>query len=346
MFKKVIYVASVSLLTLSLLANPGKAVYERELDEVITKSLSRPAVDSSEEASSSTESSYWDYVCSVAVGTTRVTGSILRATGDVIRGDTVTGDIFVNRALTAAASYGGAGDLVQQVEKEGALAAWRLAVGNAVRWTGALLKEPNPALGRDLVEFWVAQRKGTKPEIALPSTAYSLIHRMQDLQGVDGVVTEYKSFVGEFWNRSSHTNHVPNSGTILEYFLQGILRFSVRSGEDLSSFDSLKDKMTAFNIDLAVLPVTSKITPETLVPNESERKAMSPNTLEDKISAARKEAFMTYVKGQVEFEKTKMRTEESHSRSRASSSQATDKSQSQSPASSEVSEQGSEGNDE
>ncbi|MBS0271161.1 MAG: hypothetical protein JSR85_00760 [Proteobacteria bacterium] len=306
MFKKLSYLASVSILSTTLMGSSVHALFENELlDEinrfVMQQRQTRDVGASADAPQEGPSESSFAYIAS-CLGTVlrpfaSVTGHTLRMVGDQMRGEGYVGDLLTDASLSAASavSYGGvsASRVVSDVsDRQELLQSIRSVAGNSLRWVGESMVGETPTLERTLRGFWLG-RKFTNPEIPLTSTACAL-YLSPEIGGIEAVKESYRRLVVS-WNSSSKTEHSIDEGKNLEYFLTGVLRAFVKRGKAIGQEDQFLEYMRALSIDPEALPVTRVITSETVIPDANERSQVTEASLKGRVTVERQRVFMRYV---------------------------------------------------
>lgn len=320
MIKNTLFSFAASALVISALSTHTFAVYEDELCDVITKSLTHKSKDTSGKAEEpeSVEPSYWDYLTPIS----SKIGSLLRTGGAYIRDNGTISEIVTDHAVDSlkGTSYGGISSekIFERVEsKEGTLDTVRMNFGNMMRWAGSCFQEESKTLARDLRKFWVNEKKfvaKTKPHdaedpnigLAFSSTATALVMNMKDLSGPDGVVLEYLNFVHS-WNNCSYTEHEKRIEYIHQHFVTGLIHALARTKHEFKEYKDFETFLLAFKFDLGNLVLTKGITAETVVPKKEERNEMSGTALEEAVNKARVVKFMDFASKEIQIERVKLK---------------------------------------
>ena len=312
MYKKLVYFASVSALTFSLLGSQGKAVYEDEAFEVVQNSLARSkGSDTPKKEESKGDHSTWTSMAtSWLTPVASVTGDGLRYLGGLLRNEEegVVGSFLKEEAINSVkGAYAPTDRVLEKVESsEGTMAVAMKFTGNALRWTGSCLTDETPTLSRDLKRFWIESKEMAElPNEVLPSTVCALMMNIGTLGGVDEVKYAYLSFL-KSWNASSQTKPSKDEAENHDYFLRGLLRSLVRTEKKIENFEDIVFYLVAFNFDMAKLPSIKKITEESLFPKKDEREGMPSGELKKAVQTARQEEFMKYVGNELTIERLKL----------------------------------------
>ncbi|MBY0293697.1 MAG: hypothetical protein K2W92_10480 [Alphaproteobacteria bacterium] len=310
MFKKISYLVSVSVLTSVLMGSASYAIYEKELVDTINGFCIKQKAPRADEAPSDEDQSWWETTVSYAAWAARpvgkVTGSVLRTTGDLVRGkENFVGDLLVNRATQAVGQLkiGGIDALaiVEQAQaNKGVIENARLTVGNSLRWIGACCQDETRTLERELRAFFIDKRSIDNPEDVFTSVACAL-YLADEIDGVDAIKDAYRRFV-QTWNTSSYTHHSLDEALNLQYFLNGIIRGYVHSD---TLFPEEGFPVEVYSIEFDKLSVTKRLTQDVVVPNQKEREDMKLGELAIVVKEKRQSFFNEYIQSVYAFESQK-----------------------------------------
>jgi hypothetical protein len=300
MFKKVSYLASVSILA-GIVANTGtQAVFENELlDEIRHYNARQAAKKTAVVQPAESEEASGIY-------------SSLKAAGNLLGDGLYKGAGFaqnwVNRPGTDLkiiedaknysisqmedSSYGLIGKALSYLPAKPLANMFFSATRTASSYLiSEDTVEGEDTLARTIRNFWVKKNYHNSPEEVFPSTACALLkysaNSGDEVQVSDAVAYYKETF--SMWNGRFFNSEI-SLGERDQYFLDGAIRHFVHINMPFSAGDE-----KTFGINMHTLPVAEKITIESLYPNEIERKAISQDKLEKDVDTARAGKLKAYI---------------------------------------------------
>lgn len=306
MFKKVSYLASVSILA-GIVANTGtQAVFENELLEEIRQYNARQ------------EAKKTAVVQPVESEESSVLYSSLKAAGNLLGDGLYKGAGFaqnwVNRPGADLSAFEDVKNYSISQMQEGSYSllskalAWvplkpainaTLSATRSVSYYATSEKtiENEDTLERTIRNFWVKRNYHDRPEEVFPSTACALLKysaqskslsKTDDEVTISDVVAHYKQTFST-WNGRFFNSEI-SPGQRDQYFLEGAIRFFVRNNIPFSVGEE-----TSFGINRHTLPLLEEVTIESLYPNEIDRKQIAQSKLEEDVEIAREEKLKKYI---------------------------------------------------
>ena len=306
MFKKVSYLAAVSMLATTLMSSTSHAIHEDDLVKIINKFVVKQREKLVEPKNDNVNGEKISFLTSTWNMATQSMGSILRTAGDYIRDEkSLSGTLLFDQGVKQVGNMGTLAKttFLEVEKKEGIMSSLRKNGGNLLRWGGAKIgNKETKSLERKIRKFWLDLNE-KKPEDIFTSTACALF-LSTEIKGTDDIKNNFERFVDK-WKSSSRTIQASDEH-IYEYYVKGIIRGIVKKNQSAEVLT--KNLAISLGIDLEKLSITKSITIDSIV-DVPEKK-----TKEGVLKELRENKFSAFVKDVYELEKLKKESDEERSK--------------------------------